>query len=176
MTFRFGRGVASAALLACAAQGSANAAELNVPVAARVVSFQQPAPAKSVSAAIVFDPADPVSVAEAGAIERQVGAGVAAGRTTVRVHRVPVSQLGSLSGTGVAFVTGGLRERHGDIAAAAQRFGILTITSDLSCVTAGRCAVGVSTSGKTQITINRAACKAARVGFGSAFLMLVKEI
>lgn len=147
-----------------------------MPVAARVVSFQQKAPSGAVTAAIIFDPADAGSVAEAASIERQVGSGIGSGRATLRVRRVAVGQLGGLSGSAVAFVTGGLRERHGDIAAAAQRGGILTITSDLGCVTAGACAVAVSSGAKVQITVSRAACKAARLQFGSAFLMLVKEL
>ncbi|MFT3964975.1 MAG: YfiR/HmsC family protein [Sphingobium sp.] len=156
--------------------GEARAAEFNVPVAARVVSFRQPAPVRDVVAAIIYDPGDPASSAEAASIEKQVGGGLTAGKATIRVRRVPVGQLAALTGAQVAFVTAGLRDYQTDIAAAAQRSGALTITSDLGCVTAGRCAVAVSGGTKVQITVSRAACKAARVQFGSAFLMLVKEI
>ncbi len=152
------------------------AAEFNVAVAARVISFQQRPPASMVTTSIIFDPADPASVAEASAIEKQVGSGIQAGKSTIRVRRVAVGQLGGLSGSSVAFVTSGLRDRHADIASAAQKGGILTITSDLSCVTAGHCAVAVSSGTKVQITVSRAACKDAKVQFGSAFLMLVKEV
>jgi hypothetical protein len=153
-----------------------NAATFNVPVAARVVSFQKPPPAKAIVAAIVFDPADPESAAEAVAIERQVGAGLTAGKAQVRVKRVPVNQLSGLAGAEVAFVTSGIRDKHGDIATAAERGGILTISSDLGCVTTGRCVVAVSSEAKVQITVSRAAAKAAKVQFNSAFLMLVKEL
>lgn len=176
VTFRsLGRATLVVALT-CIASTPAYAGEFNVPVAARVVSFQQQAPAGAVTAAIIFDPGDSESVAEASAIERQVGSGIAAGKSILRVRRVPVGQLSGLSGANVAFVTNGLHDRHGDIGAAAQRGGILTITSDLSCVTAGHCAVAVSSGAKVQITVSRAACKAARIQFGSAFLMLVKEL
>lgn len=164
------------AALGLAATCPVNAATFNVPVAARVISFQQPPPARAIVAAIIFDPADPESAAEAAAIEKQVGGGVNAGKAQVRVRRVPANQLGGLAGAEVAFVTSGIRERQADIAAAAQRGGILTITSDLACVSAGRCAVAVSSGAKVQITVNRAACKAAKIQFNSAFLMLVKEL
>jgi hypothetical protein len=158
------------------ATSSAHAADLNVAVAARVIGFRQPPPGGSVIAAIVFDPGDVGSVAEAASIERSIGNGMAVGKGTLRAKRVPVGQLGGLAGASVAFVTGGLRDKQAEIAAAAQKGSILTVTSDSACVLAGRCAVAVSNTPKVQITVSRAACKAARIQFGSAFLMLVKEI
>jgi len=43
-------------------------------------------------------------------------------------------------------------------------------------VQAGNCAVAISGGQRVQITVSRAACKAGNLRFGSAFLMLVKEI
>jgi len=151
-------------------------AGLNVPIAARVVSFVQPAHAGAVPAAILFAPGNESSEAEAEAIERMAGSGIAAGRGTIRTRRVPIGSMGSLSGYQVAFVTTGLRSEQGDISAAAARSSVLTISSDPSCVQAGHCVVGIATSPKVQITVSRAAARAANIRFGSAFLMLVKEI
>ncbi|KQN11916.1 conserved hypothetical protein [Sphingomonas aurantiaca] len=152
------------------------AAELNVPIAVRVVSFVQPSPTGLITVAILYDPGDAASEAEAASIERAVGSGLSVGRSVVRAHRVPVSTMGSLSGYRVAFVTAGLRTEQGSIAIAANRASVLTISSDRACVQTGRCVVGVTASPKVQITVNRAAARAANIRFGSAFLMLVKEI
>jgi len=154
---------------------AAEAAEFNVAVAARVVAFRQPPPSGTVTVAIVYDPGDAESQAEAAAIERSVGSGVSAGKAMLRVRKVAVSQLGGLASMSAAFVTSGLRDRQVDIAAAAQRASVLTITSDLACVRAGQCAVAVNGGARVQISVSRAACSAARIQFGSAFLMLVKE-
>lgn len=151
-----------------------SSAELNVPVAARLVSFLQPAPTGSIPAAIIYQPGNAASEAEAAQIERRIGRGLAVGRATIHVSRVSVSDLSALSGKRIAFVTSGIRSQAA-VAAAASRGAILTITSDISCVQAGHCVVGV-TGAKSQITVNRAAARAAKVRFGSAFLMLVKEI
>jgi hypothetical protein len=158
------------------AGSSVHAADLNVAVAARVIGFRQPSPAGPFIAAIVFDPGEAASEAEAAAIERSIGGGLPVGKGVLRVKRVAAGNLAGLAGTSVAFVTGGLRSRQDEIAAAAQRASVLTITSDLGCVQAGHCAVAVSSTPKVQITVSRSACKAARIQFGSAFLMLVKEI
>lgn len=151
-------------------------AELNVQVAARVVSFMQPPPSGNVQTAIIFEPGNAASEAEAAAIERAIGNGLVAGRASVRTRRVPVGSLGTLNGYRAAFVTVGLRDEQAAIAAAAARASIVTITSDQACVQAGRCVVGISSDARVQISVSRAAARAANVRFGSAFLMLVKEI
>ncbi|RYF07148.1 MAG: DUF4154 domain-containing protein, partial [Oxalobacteraceae bacterium] len=93
-----------------------------------------------------------------------------------RTRRVSVGNLGQLSGARAAFVTTGLRSHQDDVAAIASAQSILTITADADCVVSGRCIVGISGASKTQIVVNRAAARRSRIRFGSAFLMLVKEI
>lgn len=151
-------------------------AELNVPIAARVVSFLQPPPSGTLVAAILFSPGNAASEAEASAIERSIGAGLSAGRGAIHARRIPIGSIGALSGYNIAFVTTGLRGDQDDIAAAAAKSSVLTISSDPSCVLAGRCVVGITAAPKSQIIVSRAAARAARIRFGSAFLMLVKEI
>lgn len=152
----------------------AGAAELNLPVATRVISFLQPAPEGAIPAAIVYEPGNAVSEAEAAAIEH--AGPLVAGKGTLRLKKVPVTALGGLAGVRVAFVTAGLGSAQAQVAAAAARQSILTITSDMSCVQAGRCAVAISSAPRVQITVSRSATRAANIQFGSAFLMLVKEI
>lgn len=150
-------------------------ATVNMPVASRVIGFTQPPPSGVVNAAIVFEPGNPASEAEAAAIEQQVGAGLATGRAVLRVHRVPATALGGLAGAKLAFVTVGVREQQ-QVAEIAARQSLLTITSDAACVQAARCVVGITGTTKPQITVSRAAARAANIRFGSAFLMLVKEL
>jgi hypothetical protein len=150
------------------------AADLNLPVASRVISFLQPAPTGTIPGAIIYQPGNAASEAEAASIER--AGPLVAGKGSLRLKRVPVGSLGQLAGVRVAFVTSGLREEESQIAAAAARQSILTITSDLNCVQAAHCVVAISSAPRVQITVSRAASKAANIQFGSAFLMLVKEI
>lgn len=158
---------------AALAVGSPTTAELNVPVAVRVLSFVQPPQTGAVPVAVLFVPGNETSEAEAEAIDRATRASSSTG---IRTRRVPVAAMGSLSGYKVAFVTKGLRAEQGGIAEAAVRSSVLTISSDPTCVQQAHCVVGIATSPKVQITVNRAAARAAKIRFGSAFLMLVKEI
>jgi hypothetical protein len=155
---------------------SAPSAVLNVPVAARVMSFVQPAPSGIIPVAIVYQPGNNGSEAEASDMERALARSAVSGRASIRTRRVAVSNLAQMSGMRAAFVTSGLRSYQSDLAETASAQAILTITSDTGCVVAGRCVVGITQGAKTQIVVSKEAARRSRIRFGSAFLMLVKEI
>lgn len=154
----------------------APSAVLNVPVAARVISFVQPTPVGVVPVAIVYQPGNAASEAEASDMERTLSSGIRIGRATLRTRRVAISNLGQLSGFKAAFVTTGIRAHQDEVAAAASAESVLTITADGGCVVAGRCVVGISSANKTQIIVSKSAARRNGIRFGSAFLMLVKEV
>lgn len=164
-------------LLVAAAMSSAAHAQMtgnSVKVAGRVASFLQPGLSGSVTAAIIYEPGDDASEREARTIERELGGGLKAGSLVVRPRRVASNALHELAGAKIAFVTRGTNYRQ--IASATASRSILTITSDPACAQGGQCAVAIQSSPRTQITVSRAACRAARIRFSSAFLMLVREI
>ena len=149
----------------------------NVLIAARVASFLQPGLAGQVTAAIIYQPGDAGSEREARTIERALGGGsgggLAVGSITLRPRRVAATALGELAGARVAFVTTGTDYR--EIAAATAPRSILTISSDPACASQALCVVTISATSRVQITVSRAATKAAKLKFNSAFLMLIKE-
>ena len=121
---------------------TAPSAVLNVPVAARIISFVQPSPVGLVPIGIVYQPGNAVSEAEANDMVRTLNGGFKLGRATLRTRRVAVSNLSQLANAKVAFVTTGLRAHQDEVAAVASTQSILTITADAGCVVAGRCIVG----------------------------------
>ncbi len=151
-------------------------ATLNVPVAARVISFIQPPPTGIVPIAVLYQPGNAASETEASDVEEALPRGLAIGRARLRIRRVPVWNLEQLNGVRAAFVTTGLRAHHDAIAAAAAAESILTISADSACVTSGRCVVGISNTRRTEITVNKLAARRSGIRFSSAFLMLVKEL
>lgn len=153
---------------------SAQMADNAVQVAVRVVSFLQPAPTGTVTAAIIYQPGDAASENEARAIERALGAGHVVGSMRLKPKKVAMGALGELAGARVAFVTRGTDYR--EIASATAARSILTISSDPACTRAGYCVVTISSAPKVQIIVSKAASKAAKLRFSSGFLMLIKEI
>lgn len=163
-------------VLALVAGGTAlprPASAMNVPVASRVIAFIQPPLSGTINAVIIYDPGNAASEAEAASIEQQFGTGLVVGRGVIRVRKVPVDSLNALSNVKLAFVTAGIRSQ--ELSDFASREGVLTISSDASCVQAARCVLSVSDQSRAQITVSRAAAQASHVHFASAFLMLVRE-
>ena len=162
------------AALLSTSPAEAQLASSSVGISARVVSFLSPGLSGTVTAAIIFDPGNPGSVAEASQIENALSGGMAAGGAKLMPKKVPVSSLGGMAGAKVAFITQGLSSHYGAIAGASR--GVLTITGDKSCTAAGKCVVSITTAGKTDISVSKAARSASGLSFNSMFAMLAKEI
>ena len=167
--------VTSAVVLTATAHlASAQITPNNALAGARALSFLQPALSGSVTAAIVYQPGDAGSEAEARAIEQALGNGLAIGSLTLKPRRVAANALDGLAGAKVAFVTRAANYRQ--VSSFAAQRSIITISSDPACAQAGLCVLSISSGPKVQIIVSKAACQASKVKFGAAFLMLVKEI
>lgn len=153
---------------------SAQMTPTTIPAGVRALSFLRPVMSGAVTAAIIYQPGNAASEKEALSIERALGGGLVVGALTLKARRVPANALSGLAGTRVAFLTKGLN--YSDIASATAPRSIVTIGSDPACALAGFCVIAISSVPTVQITVSKVACAAARVSFGSAFLMLVKEV
>ena len=168
-------GILSAAAVAAAMPpAAAQMTSNNALAGARALSFLQPALSGPVTAAIIYRPGDAASEAEAQAIERALEGGLTVGPFTLKPRKVAAGALAGLAGAKVAFVTRDASERS--VASAAAQRSIVTISSDPDCARQGLCVLSISPGSKVQIIVSKAACNAAKVKFGAAFLMLVKEI
>jgi hypothetical protein len=164
------------ASLAVAGATHVNAsADKDIQVAVRTIGFVEPAYTGQVTTAIVYDKSSAASRAEAEQIRAALMAKGSVKSATLRPQLVEQDALDGLASSKIAILTTGLSSQHEAIFREASRRGILTISTDMSCVTAGRCVVGVTSSPKVQIVVNRAARAASNTRFGAAFLMLVTE-
>jgi len=154
---------------------AADTSAKDIQIAARAVAFMTNAPSGDVMTAIVYDPANAASQSEADAIMAAMAKGVKAGKAKLLPKLVPIDSLGNISGSKVAFITGGMGSHHAAIFAAASTQAILVISTDMDCVNAGNCVVGVASKPKVEIIISSSARTAADISFKSAFLMMVKE-
>jgi hypothetical protein len=129
------------------------------------------------AAAIIFDPANPSSKADADSIKAAMGATAwpVAG-VTLTPLMIPVSELAKLSQAKVAVVAQGTSASFGAIATAASSAGVLTMSTDLDCVKGGKCILGIVSNPTVEIYYSKAAGDAAKITFSPAFTMLVKQI
>ena len=124
---------------------------------------------------VAFASDSPASRREADVIRTVVGDELPAGRMRLRTRLVPFDQLATVEGIDALFITSGLIANAAEIAGAAQRLGIPTVSTDMACVEAANCIVGFSSEPTVQIVIDRSAADRAGVRFVQAFRMLVRE-
>lgn len=167
---------ALAALMLGATSAHAAATERDILVVSRALGFIKPKPEGNVTTAIVFDPANPASKADADALMGVLGGGLKAGKVQLQGKLVPVTDAGGIMGAGMAIVANGTAPHFAAIKAAAAGSSVLVTSFDLECVKAASCALGVATEPKVEIFANKAAAGAAGVEFLPAFLMMVKEL
>lgn len=129
------------------------------------------------SLAIIYDPSNPASQREAGNVKAILDSGFEApGDLKLRGVLVPVGDLGKLSGSRVAILTGGLRGYYDAISRAASSRSILTMSTDMACVQAGKCVLGIASKPHVEIYYSKEAADNAKISFGQVFTLLVKQI
>jgi len=126
--------------------------------------------------AIVYDPASTSSKSDADGIKKMVDAGItmpSGGKLSAIL--VSVNELGKLSRARIAFLTPGLSKYFTGINTATSAASILTISTDIGCVRAAKCIIGVSTKPSLTIYYSKTAADNAKIEFSQAFSMLVKQ-
>jgi hypothetical protein len=126
--------------------------------------------------AVIYDPTNADSRADAELIKSAVDANPnAPGGAKLSSLMVAVGDLGKLSSAKIAFVARGVSQTYFNLIASAAT-GVLTISTNLDCVKASRCVLGVVSRPSVEIYFSQAAADAARISFAQAFTMLTKKI
>lgn len=166
MRRRWTSALAAIALMASAnADAATGARELQV--MARAVGFVQGLPRGVIDVAVVDGPG-------ADAVLAAMGGSVNASGVTLLPRRVALSQLAG-SGVRVIIVPEGQSASHAAIGAAARRLRAITISTDMACVRADQCVVGVAASPRVDIVVSRQAASASNVSFSQAFRVVFRE-
>jgi hypothetical protein len=130
-----------------------------------------------VTLGIIYDPTLMSSKSDAENIKKIVDAGIdLPGGGKLSALLVSVEELGKLSRVRAAFITPGLESHFADIALATSAASVLTMTTDVACVKAGTCIIGVATKPGVTIYFNKTAADAAKIEFSQAFAMLVRQL
>ena len=151
---------------------SAFAQAKDIEVAARTFKFIEGAPSGTATLGVVADPSVAASQAQADAIVAEFGGGKSVGGLTITPK---VVAPGDVSGVDMVFVTEGLGAQHSAIGAAAGSAGILSLSTDMACVDAGHCVMGVRAEPKVQIVVSRGATSAAGLTLNQALKMMIEE-
>ena len=152
---------------------AASFAVKDLQVLGRAIAFLQSPPGSDAVIAIAYVPGDAASRRDAEDILALIGAGLQAGRVTLRPRLVDINNLSAAGATIVIAAAGAAGPR---LSEATRATHALCVTTDTEAVRAGFCTMSITTEPLVKILINHAVAEAAGVEFVTAFRMMIKEM
>ena len=162
-----------ACLLALGAQAAVTDSDLQI--IGRTLSFLEKPMSGEVTVGIVYVADNPQSEREAQDLQHSLADGLRVGNVLLKPLLVPMEHVAQANAD-VLFLTSGLGASASPVGVASRTRHLPCITTDLSQVQSGRCAVGVSSQPTVEILVNRAAALANGTSFSTLFRMMVNEI
>jgi hypothetical protein len=165
--------LATAALVALPIFGQVT--DTTLLVAARALSFLQHPPQGELIVGIVYQRGNAQSAREAQQLFDAMESGFRAGTLVLRPRLIDLDDL-SASGIGLYFLTGGLGGAAAALAPLSRSHHIPCVTTDITQVADGNCAMGVRAQPRVEILVNRAAAAATGMDFSEAFRVMITEL
>ncbi len=154
---------------------SAQAVSLgDLQIAVRALGFINNPPTGKLNVGVVYAADIPGSTQEAHELQTILGNGLQVGNLFLKPVMVPING-GDSSTVGLFFLTQGLGSESRPLLSASEKKRIICVTTDITQVIKGVCALGVKSYPKIEILVNRAAAANSGITFASAFNMMITE-
>ncbi len=144
-------------------------------VVARSLKFLGKGPGPQVVIGVVTDPKAPDESAVADGLLRLIDGRLRSGTTNFSGRVIEVGALDAMNGVDLVFVPPGLGAHQAEVFAAARERGLMTVSTDQTCVDNGYCVMWVKAEPSVRIVVHRAAAEASDIRFDTSFRMLVTE-
>lgn len=164
-----------AAMAAVASTASADVTLTDVQVAARALSFMESPPSGNVRVGIVYDPDESRTGRQAGALQTMLAGGLRVGNLELEPTLVSLERAAEAD-VDVFLLTENVGAAAERVAEASTRRGIPCATTDIEQVRNGLCALGIRSTPKVEILVNRAAAERSGTTFATAFRLMIKEL
>lgn len=162
-------------LLVAAAPALADVDAGDMQIVARALSFMAKPLAGDVLVGVVYSPDSAQSVRELESVQRLLGDGLRVGSVTLKPVPVRLAEAGGAR-PGLFFLTAGLGVRAQPVAAASRAQRIPCVTTDLTQVRSGVCAIGIQSRPRVEILVNRVAAAADGTAFSTVFSLMITEL
>jgi len=155
---------------------SANATTAtDLAIGIRTIRFLRVPPQEKIEVAVVYDGENKASADDA----RGILSWLDANKTLIGIELmgklVEIRSLGKLPPYAVAIIAANTSTQFFDsIHDFARHNGTLTLSADLSCVHAGKCTIGVTSTPSVEIIVSYQAMRDTGIQFRQGFLMMVK--
>lgn len=147
----------------------------DVQIGVRVIDFLADPPLPRSHLAVIFDSYSKDSQEDARSILTWLTTEPVAAKTSLLPVMVDVHNLEEARGMRVGFVAAATEAGYPAISEFARKNHVVTISSELSCVRAGICTVGIASAPRVEVIVNRRVSETSGVDFIEAFRMMVTE-
>jgi hypothetical protein len=153
----------------------ANAAvtDKDLMVAVKTFNFIEDLAPGNVDLAIIYDPANGSSKADAENVKGLFGA-LNAGKFKLNPVLVEVGGLSAINAR-VAYISEGLDGKFDDIFSATSSKKIMSFSANNACVIANKCVMSASATPVITISLSKAATESSGIKFAQALRLMVKE-
>ncbi len=151
---------------------------LDISIGLKILLLMKERYSGPIPVAVIYNPAVPSSVSDAESIKKNIDQGTGIPEELkFSAYLVSLNHAEKLAGAKVAFMADNLSsDGISSVCDAAGKQGILTISSNINCVRANQCVVGIISKPRIEIYYSPLAAEASHLTFSSAFIMLVKPI
>lgn len=165
----------AASLILAAGPATALVMPQDVQIAARALGFLAKPPSGEVQVAVVYAEDSPQSLEDAHHLMQILAPGLTVGNITLEPTLVPVNRLARAQ-AGLIFLAPGIGSEGSLVAAASRSLHVPCVTTDLSQVRSGNCAIGIRSAPQIQILVNHAAAAASGTTFSTIFRVMITEL
>jgi hypothetical protein len=144
-------------------------------IAARALSFMERPLTGVVHAGIVYSAKDQRSVRQADELQRMLGRSARFGNLELRAVRVEIGEVARAK-VDVLLLTDYIGDADARRADLSGTRSVPCVTTDIQQVRDGVCMMGIRSTPKVEILINRAAAAKSGVKFATVFRMLITEL
>lgn len=148
--------------------------ESEMQIVARMLSFLNKPLTGTIRAGIVYEGVDGPSFQEATGLRQLMGSGFKSGNVILKPVMLRLEDVDTANVDLLILADGVGRDLPG-LGARMQAKKVPCVTLDIEQVKSGNCAIGIQTSPRIEILVNRAAASRSGVAFAGAFRMLVTE-
>jgi hypothetical protein len=164
-------------VLACLAlPGTVAATSMkDVRIGIRVLDFVTSPATGRAAIGIVYDARSKESTDDAQAILDWLSPAEGASRPALSPMMVEVQKLDDVQALKAVIVASGMEGHYDQIVAYGRRTGTLIMSSDLGCVRAAKCTIGVASTPRVEVIVSFQEAQSSGIQFSEAFRMMVTE-
>jgi len=153
-----------------------NAASLkDIKIAIHVVYFVVNPPQGRSLIGIVYDPRNKESADDAQSIFDTLSTPTVRGGAALKPVLLDIRELDDAVGLRAAIATDNMKPYFDKLSHYGRRTGTLIIATDLDCVRAAKCTVGIASSPRAEVIVSSQQAQASGIVFSEAFRMMITE-